>query len=216
MKKINLSIIAMILVFATLMIFSCSQEETSTEKTTNSEQQRIANPTVNDLKAEFVIIMKSSEYINLENNIKKIATGIRGNNQVPLDTKEAFTFWLTENLSKTNFTNTEEALKLYDDFLKYSDAYTNKFNDFYIDLNDGNFKASEIALILGPELKSPLFEVQTGPCQNYCMDECEANIDFLNNGYASTPNAWTPRGRLQYWISYTWIVGNYNDCLSSC
>ena len=218
MKKINFPIIAIVMSIITFLVISCSQDENTIEKNSNSMSQRIANPTVKDLQDEFIQIMQTSEYLDLEKNITTLTNGLNGNKEVPIDNKEVFAAWINSNLSKTNFTNSTEALNLYDEFLTLSENYINKHKAFYDDLESSNFTKGEIALILKPQLLSAPIQTtnNASPCQNYCMDECEANIDFLNAGYVEH-NGWaTPRGRFKYWISYAWIVTDFNNCMSGC
>lgn len=213
MKKIKLIVSLLIVTVATFVAVSCSESET-TSKEENNLMYRNAKPSVNKMKEEFAQIMNSEDYINLEKHMVTIAKAVGKDNIIPFDSKENFEEWININISKTNFESKESAMEMYNKFIELSDNYMLKYGYFYEDLK--LLAKDDVHLVLEPQLQtSPIITTQ-GACQNHCMDECESNIDFLDAGYIEH-NGWaTPRGRLQYWISYTWIVGNFNNCMSSC
>lgn len=212
-KNLNFLLASFIIVITTFTIICCSQQENPTGNNTNSMLQK-SSFTTDNMKKQFVEIMASDEYNNLENNIITIVKGLNNLENVPLDNREKFASWLRINIAKTSFNSEESALELYDKFIAFSAEYMNKNSAFYDEL--ANFEAKDIRSILEPQLLTPPLTTLASPCQNSCMNTCSGNIDALNEGYTEN-NGWaTPRGRLEYWRSYQKIVDIYNGCMSGC
>jgi hypothetical protein len=219
MKKINALRILAITIIATIGIISCSKDDSSNVNNTNSTLQRKSDKEIQILQDEFKNIMLSSEYITSENNTKKMATALAGLKDIPLDDRTKFEDWVKLNLIKTKFTSLEDAMISYDNFAGSANSLYEKYNSFYVGLTD--LEVGEVALVLSPELPFPNLQTTSSPCQNYCMDNCEGNIDALNQGYAENMHNWhTPIrraiARFEYWSSMTTIIDTYNGCMSSC
>lgn len=220
MKKIKNLIYALAILILSIGIISCAEEET---EIVNSDvvnlKSKLPKSNVDSLQSVFINIITDIKYINLENNIKDMVYQLNREKNVPLETKEGFRNWITLNIDKTKFIKIDDAIDLYDKLIASSVEFDLQYRSFYDELT--TLDEGDIRKVLEPQLTTPPLPVANGACQEACMDNTEANIDFLDEGYSRSIKAATTRmqvvlARYYYWDSMEWIIGDFNACMASC
>lgn len=213
--KIPLAIVAILIVSTTILI-SCTRDEIN-EKENSSINAKLTNNEISVLKAQFLEIMESEEYLDFHKGIEIMDEQINGET-FSAKSREEFVFWINGNLNKTLFTSTSEAIKLYDDTTNALSDLRSKYNSFYNELK--NCTIEEILIICEPELIQMIFQTSENPCVTNCVDVAERAFHIADLTYQYAMNTGDVYigmyGTMAYVRENAEITQNYIDCFGSC
>lgn len=217
MKNLKISFAIVIIFIVTITIsVSCSENENK-EVQNSSLTARVSEAEINQLKAEFILIMESQEYINFHNSVK-IMEGKMNNEQFTFRTRQAFVEWINGNLNKTLFTSTQEAIELYDYTTTELSNLRSNYSDFYNSLISCDI--DEILVICAPELVHPPLQTSKVPCVTGCVNVAETafHIADITFEYAmNTGDVYMAMfGSIAYHNENAQITQNYINCFGNC
>lgn len=217
MKKLKISFAIIIILIATITIsVSCSENENK-EVQNSGLKARISDRDIEKLKADFIIVMESHEYINFHNGVKIMEEKMNKQN-FTFKTREEFVEWINGNLSKTFFTSTDDAIKLYDSTTNELNNLHIKYSDFYKSLKDCSI--DDILVICAPELVHPPLQSSERSCVNACVDTAVKAFHLADITYEYAMNSgnvyMAMYGTIAYHNENAQITQNYINCFGNC
>ena len=213
--KISFAIIFILLASITISV-SCSENENGKVENSNLKA-RISDRDMEKLKADFIIIMESNEYINFHKGAKTMGEKMNKEN-FTFKTREEFVEWINNNLDKTFFTSTNDAIKLYDSTINELNNLHIKYKNFYSSLNDCTI--DDILIICAPELVHPPLQSSERSCANACVDAAVKAFHIADLTYEYAMNSgnvyMAMYGTIAYNNENAQITQNYIKCFGNC
>lgn len=214
--KIPFAFVIIFLVTFTIIV-SCTENENK-DVQNSSQNAKLTDTEVNKLKADFIIIMQSKEYINFHNGLKVLKEKMDKEN-FTFKNRDTFVEWINNNLNKTLFNSTNEAISTYDYTTTELKSLRLNNSDFYNSLMSCTI--DEILLICAPEMVHPFLRIAQSNCQNTCIDAAELSFHFSDQAYSYLLNTsddfgYIVMGTYAYIMEQTQISQNYTNCFGQC
>lgn len=193
-----------------LLIFSCSEDNSTYQSTSAENSNKITQSEQTLAKKMFVDMMSTSDYSNYQNSLDAFVEKMNGN-AVYFKTKAEYMSWISNNISSTLFTSTQQFSAMLDDMVaKHALLVSNNSQLFTYILNADTEQRLEI-------IKPSLVEMQVLTSSNSCTDQCISDYEDAWNG-----NEWAYS--LDYGINshafaeqiYKIRVKSITDDLSNC
>jgi hypothetical protein len=214
----NIKILLSIIATSTLFIASCSNEEKKITADTLTSA-KFTNNELNDMKASFIVVMKSEEYKQFHNKKDEMITKM-DQESFTFKSRQDFVNWISinENLSKTNFSSITEAIELYDKSIDALSALRAKFKMFYDKLLIAD--TNEFLAICAPEMVHPQLQYSERSCVNSCIDTANAAYHLADITYEYAMNTgdfgMMYYGTIAYQNENNQITQNYISCFGAC
>lgn len=213
MKNLK-TFIAIAFILVTISI-SCSKDE----KIDSTNSAKFSSTELSKMKTDFIAIMNSTEYKTFHDSTNQMISKMK-NEDFTFKNRQDFVDWIktSGNLSKTDFTSTDDAIKLYDDSINALTTLRTKFNTFYDNLL--NSDAEEFLEICAPEMIHPQLPTYEKSCAQGCVDTAIAayHLEDLTYEYAMSTGDFGMiyYGTIAYHNANHHITQNYMNCFGSC
>jgi uncharacterized protein YukJ len=217
MKKLFLKFGILFIGFS-LLTMSCSEQSDNLQNDSTSAQSKNSESELNLAKNLFIEMIKTEDYLNYKIALNNFADKMNGNT-VFFKTRVEYIDWITNNLSKTNFSSRDEFITAIDDMAAKNSILENKNIALYGYLS--NADQNQFLEIVQPSLGT----IPTITNFNSCTNQCISDYNDAENGnewaYANNygigdTNFAHNMATSIYWIRVKSIIDSFSACVGSC